>query len=565
MQTHARRRVSSAGGLGLLIALFTAFAVMIAPLAAKAAPVGDASDPAITVTAQESDHAYGAYQIFKGEANGDQLSKIEWGTGVESAALLAELATEFNEVDGTENAAALASKLSSLDEVKLSKIVAKHVTGSPAALTTTDTTAPYKYSVESVEQGYYVIVDTDTTTPSAVTSPILKVVGPVSVDSKSSAPSHDKKVKENTPRNPEDVQPWNDDTVDPWGEVADYQIGEAVPFALHGTLPSNYADFDTYKYGFIDTLSKAFDDPDNIKVFVDDVELPKVNDAGENNYTIEGPNPVGDSETGHYAGGKTFSVNFANLKKAAPQATKDSTIRVEYTAKLNKNAEIDDKGNGNKSKVYYQKSTNEGDGETGETPEDNTWVFTYTVDSNKIDAASGDELSGAKFVLKHVIKDKEWRDAGEEFAQLDADGKVTGWVADQDSATVVESKAGEKFAFKGLDSGRYELVEVEAPAGYNLPDGSFGFNIAGTIIEENDLGKLTNLQALTDFGMPNGDKGIQGDVPTATLSMTITNSSSSDLPSTGGMGTVLFTAGGLAVMLLAGFGIVARNRKRAEA
>ena len=537
MQTQARRRMTSAGGrwVSLLTVLFTAFALLLSPLTAGAAPVGTAESPAITVTAKEGDHVYGAYQIFKGEAAAGSLSNIQWGDGVDSAALLQDLAQNFDSITGDENAAGLASKLTSLDSVKLAKIVAKHVTGTPVSFTKTGPGAAgvYTYTAATVDSGYYVIVDTDTKAASAVTTPILRVIEPVSVESKSSVPTHDKQVEENS--------------TSTLGETADYNIGDDVPFVLTGTLPSNYADFTTYKYGFKDTLSKAFDDPKNVKVYVDGTEITS-------GFTVSAAEPA-TGETGHYAGGKTFSVDFADLKAAAPNATKDSVIQVKYTAKLNANAAIDDKGNGNKSLVYYQKSTDDGDGEQGETPEDNTWVFTYTLDNSKVDKAdSSITLGGAEFVLSRTV------DGAKQYAVLDANNKVTSWVTDQAQATTVTTVQGQHFQFKGLDAGKYELIETKAPEGYKLP----GRNVPITIVASHQE-TTSDTGELISVGILQGKKIKKGDLPTATVSQTITNTSASDLPSTGGMGTVAFTVGGLAIMVLAGFGIVARNRKRSEA
>lgn len=248
-------------------------------------------------------------------------------------------------------------------------------------------------------------------------------------------------------------------------------------------------------------------------------------------------------------------MDFADLKAAAPNATKDSVIQVKYTAKLNANAAIDDKGNGNKSLVYYQKSTDDGDGEQGETPEDNTWVFTYTLDNSKVDKAdSSITLGGAEFVLSRTV------DGAKQYAVLDANNKVTSWVTDQAQATTVTTVQGQHFQFKGLDAGKYELIETKAPEGYKLP----GRNVPITIVASHQE-TTSDTGELISVGILQGKKIKKGDLPTATVSQTITNTSASDLPSTGGMGTVAFTVGGLAIMVLAGFGIVARNRKRSEA
>lgn len=571
MFTHAHRNVAKGGLLTVLVALFAALAVLVSPLA-HAAPVGNDEDPAITIKSKQHDQDLAAYQIFKGqqsplpEEGADPteptgLTMISWGKGIDKGGLLKELGDStdpaFAAITGEENAAELAAKFSGLtgaDATKLSKIVAKHIVrdGSYAPVDFTFTPSEteegiiYEYTAKTVDAGYYVVVDRDPAKVTAATSPILKVVGPVTVDVKTSVPSHDKQVEENS--------------TGELGETADYNIGDDVPFVLHGTLPSNYADFDSYKYGFKDTLSKGFTlNEDSIKVFVDGTELSE-------GFSVDGPNDATD-ETGHYKGGKTFSVDFDDLKKAAPNATADSKIDVKYTAKLNDKAAIDDKGNGNKSLVYFQKSALEGEGDhVGKTPEDHTWVFTYTVENTKVDQWTGDKLSGAEFVLTRGFTYKKDGSVDSskngEFAILDSNEKVVGWTPNQDDATTVKTKADATFSFKGLDAGNYALRETKAPTGYQLPANDMRFGISAKHQEnaETGEGELTELSLATVDG-----KGALGDLPTATMKQNVTNSSGSDLPSTGGMGTVLFTAGGLAVMLLAGFGIVARNRKRAEA
>ncbi|ANP28287.1 hypothetical protein DAD186_17370 [Dermabacter vaginalis] len=569
MFTHAHRNVAKGGLLTVLVALFAALAVLVSPLA-HAAPVGNDEDPAITIKSKQHDQDLAAYQIFKGQQSPlpkegadptepTGLTMISWGEGIDKDGLLKELGEStdpaFAAITGKENAAELAAKFSGLtgaDATKLSKIVAKHIVRDDSYTPVNFTLTPseteegiYEYTAKTVDAGYYVVVDRNPAKVTAATSPILKVVGPVTVDVKTSVPSHDKQVEENS--------------TNKLGETADYNIGDDVPFVLHGTLPSNYADFDSYKYGFRDTLSKGFDDPQNVKVYVDDKEITE-------GFTVSAVKPASDTE-GHYAGGKTFSVDFADLKKAAPNATADSKIDVKYTAKLNDKAAIDDKGNGNKSLVYFQKSALEGEGDhEGKTPEDHTWVFTYTVENTKVDRWTGDKLSGAEFVLTRgfTYNGDGSLDSSEngEFAILDSNEKVIGWTPNQDDATTVVTKADAPFSFKGLDAGNYALRETKAPTGYQLPTNDMRFGISAEHQEnaENGKGELTKLSLATVDG-----KGAPGDLSTATMKQDVTNSSGSDLPSTGGMGTVLFTAGGLAVMLLAGFGIVARNRKRAEA
>ena len=78
-----------------------------------------------------------------------------------------------------------------------------------------------------------------------------------------------------------------------------------------------------------------------------------------------------------------------------------------------------------------------------------------------------------------------------------------------------------------VEDGTYYLVETKAPTGYSLPTGAFTVTV-GT---------------------------------TAAGSSTITNTSNIFLPGTGGAGTVLFTVGGIAILLGAG-AFLFLNRKR---
>lgn len=525
------KKTGKAWGGGLLSAVLVLMmlAASVLPFAKSANAAGNHT---ITITAQEGDHNYGAYQILSGTVDSTKpqtLTGIQWGSGVDSSALLAELNGKYGTTT-SDSAAEFASKISGLgasDATELSKIVTKHVTGTAKTFTKSGTAAPYTYKATGLDSGYYLVKDTDNTA-AALTSPILQVVNDVSVDSKSSVPTSGKEVKE--------------DSTGTYGKTADYEIGEVVPFKLTGTMPSNIADFTTYKYGFKDTLSKGFTlDTSSIKVTIDGKTVAAAN------YTVNGPTTTTDTDS-KYVGGNDFSVMFTDLKAAAKAAgatlTSASKVVVEYTATVNEKAEINNDGNGNKSNVVYQKDVNSGD-PTGETPEEHTWVFTYTVNTTKVDSTDNNQtLEGAEFKLLNSDKSKA--------AKLGADNKIAEWV-DVAQGTVIKSAAGGLFDIKGLDADTYYLREITAPTGYNLPsDPDFQFVItAKHSVNAQGQGQLTELKI----------NGTDGNLPTATVSQNIENTSGSDLPKTGGMGTALFTVAGLAVMAAAGGGIAYRRRK----
>lgn len=550
------KKTGKALGGGLLSAGLVLM-MLLASVLPFAKSANAAGTPKITVTAAEDNHDFGAYQILKGTADGKTLTGIQWGDNVTPATLLDALTkNETTKALGfttSDSAAEFANRLKNVQDksttaVEFSKVVKQNLKGDPKGSFDKTGAAPsFTYTNSTVgEAGYYLIRDKETSTAKAFTSPILQVVGEVTIDSKSSVPTSDKEVKENNPAPGEEG----------WGETADYEIGQEVPFKLTGTMPSNIADFTTYKYGFKDTLSKGFDfNKKSVKVTIDDKTVPAAN------YTISDATATADTDP-YYAGGHDFSVMFTeegkDLKAAAKAAgatlTASSKVVVEYTATVNSNAVINDKGNGNKSHVVYQKDVNGGKGEPkGETPVDHTWVFTYKLDTTKVDSANTDQkLAGAEFKLLNADKSKA--------AEL-VDGKISKWV-DVAQGTVIASPAGGLFSIAGLDAGTYYLSETKAPEGYNLPaDPNFKFVINAEHKDGTESDPVTD-KNLTKLEVTSGTAAAApGDLATATVKQTITNTSGSDLPKTGGMGTALFTVAGLAVMAAAGGGIAYRRRK----
>lgn len=540
-------------GLFLLLGMIAALSLSFAQLASASPlrPAGKNLDktcaPEITITAQEGDHTYGAYQLFDGNVSGGKLTDIKWGTGIDSAALLAELKTStIDELKAVTTAPQLAEKLSKLESSKViefSKIATKHVTGTAKTFTKSGEAAPFSYkaTLGEADHGYYLVKDKDNKA-AALTSPILKVAGcTVNVEAKGSVPTSTKKIKE--------------DSTGQWGDTADLDMGQEAPFKLTGTMSSNIADFTTYKYGFKDFISKGFTLPEGFAAKDLTVKIDgKAVTLGQKDTVTVSAITVADKAGAEYDGGKKIEIMFNDLKSTAKAAgvtlTAKSEVTVEYKAKVNENAVIGGKGNPNKSLVVYQKGFNDGDG-TGQTPEDEVWAFTYQLDTTKVDSANPKtKLKDAQFRLYNSDKTKS--------AEI-KDNKIVKWV-DGDAGTVITTPEGGVFNIKGLDADTYYLKEIKAPAGYNLPTGDdayFKFVISATLgVDKAGKGEIKSLTIT-----PDKEQAADGDIPTGKVEMNITNTSGSTLPETGGIGTAIFTVVGLLVMAGAAGAFVWRRKQ----
>ena len=168
---------------------------------------------------------------------------------------------------------------------------------------------------------------------------------------------------------------------------------------------------------------------------------------------------------------------FADLT-SVEGVTADKYIIVEYTATLNKDAEIGLPGNPNKVYLEFSNNPNSGgEGDTGKTPEDKVIVFTYELDVTKVDGEDADtKLKDAEFKLY---------DENGKYAHCDA-GKVTGWADTEEGGSTLKSDENGLFKVIGLDDGTYWLKETKAPDGYNLITDPIKIEIKATTVNDQD-------------------------------------------------------------------------------
>ncbi len=582
----------------------TAVLLSLVMLLALVVPASAAENYSITIHNDKTGHTYEAYQIFAGtvssdaatdgEAEGPMLGDITWGSGVDGAALLAALkaanagkygacttAADVAKALGTENATAA-------DAAAFADIAAQHLTATVAG--TADAPEGGNYVIEGLPAGYYLVKDSlqedDNQTGQVLSDYIVQVLGNVTMDPKDSdIPTLEKKVAEEGKGN---EGKYNQDggygTY--YNDVADWNIGDSVPFKLIASMPdaAEIAAYDTYSYTFHDTLDpgltleqKAGEDQTTFAIYFVNTknEDPRAEgfqylDAAKYDVNI-------DAETNSFTIAiddlKTLMVTTAGGQQIP--ATNYDYIVIFYDAVLNANAEIGLPGNENTAYLEFSNNPN-GDG-AGRTEDDKVIVFTYELDGTKVDGETQAALQNAQFVLLNGAKSE---------AAMVVDGKVTGWVkVDTDAAAgdvempgtyeewverygdqnvILTSDENGLFNIAGLDDGTYFLREIQAPNGYNLLENDVKLVITATTANGQDWNgnaadALRGLTIAVNDGEPQ-----PGNTETGIVEVTVENNRGATLPETGGMGTTLFYIIGGLLVVGAGILLVVRIRMKAH-
>lgn len=490
-----------------LVAVVSTAAMAIAGFAGAASATAAGTNYDITVPSTDT-HTYSVYQVFTGDLSNGTLSNIKAGqnfnknnTASKSAADAAAEIAQGTYANNTEKLAAITPYVD-LTGTAFGEVSANTVLSAPA--------------------GYYLLKDKDAVTgDDAATLFIVQVNGPVTVNRKADKPTFEKKVK--------DVNDSTGDKSD-WQDSADYDVNDEVPFQLTATLPTNEADFaayKTYKLVFHDQQSAGLTfNKDSVVVKYDDQTL------GTDSYTLETPATDND----------TFDITITDAKTvkdadgSAITVAAGGKFTVEYTSTLNENAVIGAAGNPNEASLEFSNNPNVGgEGNTGKTPTDKVIVFTYQLDINKT-------FNGGTPAENDLPKFKLYK----------FDSTTKDYTIDRGEVTITKTEGGKYTAsFKRVDDGKYKLVETKTPAGFNTAADTL-FEITANHDVESNNPQLTVLKINTTAG----------NTTTGTVTADVVNQKGSNLPSTGGMGTVLLYVAGIAVFVLAGATLVMALRRR---
>ncbi len=407
--------------LALLLAAIMAFSMSIAVAAAN--DPDPTKDPVVLddPTADLKDHTFTAYQIFAGTQSIDDpaLGNIVWGKDIDSSAFVAALTADDMlkayfpaKTEGTYSAAEIAEIISEWTDgsqaaFQFAKLAAHNIKSDAVGAT----------PGETLEAGYYVVVDTTADGKDIYNVALLQLTKKDTFDVKSkvAVPKVEKKIKSalNCNKLDEKIPDPNDSAKEianpdynaehehtaecyDWVKSDKKPVGGVEEFKIDTAVPAAAATYDFYYFIVKDTMTDGLTFNNDIVVTIGG----KAAIAGTD-YTLK----TGDATE------LTFEIALIDAKAHAGEA-----VVVTYTGTVNEKAIIGTTGNPNEVKVDYSNKPNtDYDGTEdknypgfpdstknvpiGVTPKSTTLTYVTEIALYKVDEKKN-PLQGAEFTLE---------------------------------------------------------------------------------------------------------------------------------------------------------------------
>lgn len=325
---------------------------------------------------------------------------------------------------------------------------------------------------------------------------------------------------------------------------ADYSVGDTIPYRVTVDVPANIADLKTFT--LTDTPTNQEYQTGTLKIYSDS-SLATETLVGE--YTVTSEN-------------SGWKITFDPKKLSSVAGEK---IYISFKMTLKEGAIVGSTGNTNKINLdYSNKILPDGTPDPG-TPEtdkieNETTVYTFGIAVKKEDASDGKALQGVTFDLYRKLE------VGE-----DTTGSVPNPVKGlagnyiKVNREALETNSEGKISVPGLAKGDYWLVETKTIDNYNLLKAPINVPITATYSEtkktetitDSTTGKTTTTTIIETKTLTNaGEAGV--------FTTTVKNSKGFTLPTTGGIGTFVFTFAGIAMMAAAVILLITSKKKKAE-
>ena len=495
-----------------LLAVTTAVMMAITLLPAMANAESTITDPqakgslTINKTTNKKD-ADGKYPGLGGaEFTIYKVASLELGTNGKYKSW--KLTTDFARLSLTPDTLGSISTADLEAKANEAKKIAADLTGqSQTTADGTGETRKGEATFSNLELGYYLVVETKTPSKYVASKPFFVSIPETVTTADGSTWNYNVSVSPKNQGIPDTDKVPDKKTVG---------VGDEVTYTITGPTVPNYDEAyneTTLKYEITDTLSTGLTfakDKADLKVYTTDVNSPLVEDR---DYTFEY-----DSTANKI----TISLILSKIRDLKGEA-----IHVKYTVTVNENAVVGSDGTINQAELEY---TNNPDGTTdGSKKEVKVYSFKIKINKKK---DNGSPLKGATFGL--------YRDA----ACADKIAEATS----SDDGVINFGDASK------LAAGTYYLKELQAPSGYSALTSVVKVVISTATPNDNTTYDFK-------YSMNEGEENNVGE--DGVISLDITNNKGFNLPATGGMGTYLFTIGGLVIMAGAALLLIASKKRRA--
>ena len=327
-----------------------------------------------------------------------------------------------------------------------------------------------------------------------------------------------------------------------WGKDSDYSVGDTIPYRVTVDVPENITELKTFT--LTDTPTNQEYQSGTLKIYSDDTFSNRILDTY-----------VGT------ANGDGWKIEFT---PAGLAAYKGSKIYITFDMKLKENAvTVGPNGNTNEIKLDYSnkilpttdpKHDNPG---TDEIIKETT-VYTFEIAVEKVDAINeAMKLEGVTFDL--------YRELGPDTTEEGVTDPVKGLTGKFKKVKEgLTTKTDGTVSVSGLANGTYWLVETKTIENYNLLKKPIKVQIAATYSETETIkidtnsatGKTTTTTTKVKHLNDAGNNGV--------FKTVVKNSKGFTLPTTGGIGTFVFTFAGIAMMAAAVILLITGKKKKAE-
>ncbi len=345
-------------------------------------------------------------------------------------------------------------------------------------------------------------------------------------------------------------------------DVNGVQYGDIIEFNIKTTIPS-------YPLSQTDLVFKISDTLTGLKLVVDEGHRPSIVLTGD---VTEGDQDFANGQLSAIQNeGEKFTVDLSNDDFL--HANRGKGITLTYWGKVTSDAKLTVDELNNTASLEY--STHDGTASDS----DETWHYTFGIDSTITGTTENWSASGEFFKVdekgnvQYVEGEKKFETTegetleGAEF-QLhigSADGEL---FTDASGRSTFATTEDGRLEINGLDSDiTYYLVETKAPTGYTINSTPVKVTFEAEYAED---GKLSSYvvkmddKVAAEYTYDAGTTVGEGKVTVneeVLNPFNFKNTKLASLPSTGGIGTTIFTIGGCAIMIIAAALFFASRRK----